>query len=169
MEKKINTKIESYLDDFKQNIKSWIEENENINFNAKSDLLKFIFDYDKLNLEKEDFSKRKRLKSNVPQYLRCMAKRANGEQCTRKKKPEFDYCGTHDKNRPHGIVSNDNIVHKDTKKVEVWIQDINGIVYYIDNNNNIYKTEDIMANITNPSIIAKYKKDSDGKYTYIND
>ena len=77
MEKKINTKIESYLDDFKQNIKSWIEENENINFNAKSELLKFIFDYNKLNLEKEDFSKRKRLKSNVPQYLRCMAKRAN--------------------------------------------------------------------------------------------
>lgn len=168
MEKKINNKIESYLDDFKQNIKSWIEENENINFNAKSDLLKFIFDYDKLNLEKEDFSKRKRLKSNVPQYLRCMAKRANGEQCTRKKKTEFEFCGTHDKNRPHGIVTNESVTYKDTKKIEVWLQDINGIVYYIDNNNNIYKTEDIMANITNPSIIAKYKKDSDGNYIYIN-
>lgn len=168
MEKKINTKIESYLDDFKQNIKSWIEENENINFNAKSDLLKFIFDYDKLNLEKEDFSKRKRVKSNVQQYLRCMAKRANGEQCTRKKKPDFDFCGTHDKNKPHGIITNDNEVHKDIKKVEVWIQDINGIIYYIDNNNNIYKTEDIMANITNPNIIAKYKIDNDGIYSYIN-
>ena len=168
MEKKINTKIECYLDDFKQNIKSWIEENENINFNAKSDLLKFIFDYDKLNLQKEDFSKRKRLKSNVPQYLRCMARRANGEQCTRKKKLEFDFCGTHDTNRPHGIVTNDNVLHKDTKKVEVWLQDINGIIYYIDNNNNIYKTEDIMANITNPSVIAKYKIDVDGNYIYNN-
>ncbi len=167
MEKKINTKIECYLDDFKQNIKTWIEENNDINFNAKSDLLKFIYDYDKLNLEKEDFNKRKRIKSNIPQYLRCMAKRANGEQCTRKKKFDNDYCGTHDKNRPHGEVSGQVISFKDTKKVEVWIQEINGIIYYIDNNNNIYKTEDILSNITNPSIISKYKIDDEGKYIYI--
>ena len=167
MEKKINIKIETYLDDFKQNIKTWIEENNDINFNAKSDLLKFIYDYDKLNLEKEDFNKRKRIKSNIPQYLRCMAKRANGEQCTRKKKCDNDYCGTHDKNRPHGEVSSEVILFKDTKKVEVWIQEINGIIYYIDNNNNIYKTDDILSNITNPSIIAKYKIDDEGKYIYI--
>lgn len=168
MEKKINNKIEDYLDEFKTKIKTWVEENDSISFHVKSDLLKFIYDYDKLNLEKDDFNKRKRLKSNVPHYLRCLAKRANGEQCTRKKKDENDYCGTHDKNRPHGIVNIDDINIKETKKVEVWVQDINGIVYYIDNNNNIYKTEDILSNITNPSIIAKYKIDENGNYIYVN-
>ena len=50
----------------------------------------------------------------------------------------------------------------------MWVQDINGIVYYIDNNNNIYKTEDILSNITNPAIIAKYKIDENGNYIYVN-
>ncbi len=168
MEKKINNKIESYIDDFKQSIKKCIEDNDDINFSVKSELLKFIFDYDKLNLEKEDFSKRKRLKSNVPHYLRCMAKRANGEQCTRKKKEDNDYCGTHDKNRPHGVVTNDTTYLKETKKIEVWLQDINGILYYIDNNNNIYKTEDILSNVINPVIISKYKINEDGNYIYVN-
>jgi len=168
MEKKINCRIEEYLDNFKQEIKDWLEKDSLINFNSKSDLLKFIFDYNKLNLEKEDFSKRKRLKSNVPHYLRCMAKRANGEQCTRRKKNNFEYCGTHDKNRPHGVVTSENVTVKNTKKVEVWIEEINGILYYIDNDNNIYKTEDIMSNMSNPNIIAKYEKDSNENYIYVN-
>ena len=107
MEKRVLTKISEYQDRFKADIKSWLEENEDINFDSKSDLLKFIYDYNGLTLEKEDFSKRKRVKSFVPHYLRCNAKRANGEQCTRKKKDDSCYCGTHDKNRPHGVIEND--------------------------------------------------------------
>ena len=86
MEKRISIKINDYLDDFKNHIKLWIEKNDNIEFSTKSDLLKYIYDFNNISLEKEDFSKRKRIKSNVPQYLRCTAKRANGEQCSRKKK-----------------------------------------------------------------------------------
>ena len=52
------------------------------------------------------------------------------------------------------------------KKVEIWIQEINGIVYYIDGKNNIYRTEDILCNSQNPSIIAKYVKE-DGIYKFI--
>ena len=156
MEKRIEEKISIFINEFKNDIKTKVEENQEIDFKVKSDLLKYIFDYTNLTLEKEDFTKRKRVKSCVPQYLRCMAKRANGEQCTRKKKEGFDYCGTHDANRPHGIVT--DIVDKfpNKEKREVWIQEINGIIYYIDNNNNIYKTEDIMSNNESPSIIGKY-------------
>jgi hypothetical protein len=45
-----------------------------------------------------------------------------------------------------------------TQKVEVCAQDIQGIVYYIDKNNNVYQAEDIISNKINPKIIAKYVK-----------
>ena len=163
MEKRIEQKISVFINEFKNDIKSKLENNDEIDYKVKSDLLKYIFDYSNLVLGKEDFTKRKRVKSCVPQYLRCMAKRASGEQCTRKKKEGFDYCGTHDKNRPHGIV-NDIIADVSNKeKREIWIQEINGIIYYIDNKNNIYKTEDILSNNESPSIIGKYYIE-DNKY-----
>ena len=168
MEKRVSSKINDYLDVFKQDIKSWMEENKNIDFKSKSDFLKFIYDYNTLTLEKDDFSKRKRIKSHVPHYLRCMAKRANGEQCTRKKKDDSCYCGTHDKNRPHGVVDKDDENDVKLKKMEVRLQDINGILYYIDKFNNIYKTDDIIENKVNPSIIAKYKIDDEGNYVILN-
>jgi hypothetical protein len=38
----------------------------------------------------------------------------------------------------------------------VVAEEIFGIVYYIDDANNVYKTEDIMQDKPNPDIIAKY-------------
>ena len=40
--------------------------------------------------------------------------------------------------------------------------------YYIDNNKNVYNSEDIMSNKTNPRIIAKYEKTitNDGNIKY---
>ena len=50
------------------------------------------------------------------------------------------------------------------KKVEVWIQEIHGINYYIDSNNNVYRPEDIITNKESPSVIAKWKLDQDNNY-----
>ena len=50
------------------------------------------------------------------------------------------------------------ILPKTHKKVQVWIQEIRGISYYIDNENNIYDHQDIVNNRLNPKIIAKYTK-----------
>ena len=157
MEKRINEKVDTYITELKNNIKGWVEKNDTIDFESKSSLLKFVFDFENIQLTKDDFTKRKRIKSIVPQYLRCTAKRANGEQCTRKKKDDSCYCGTHDKNRPHGIIDFKQNQHVSLKKLEVWLQEINGILYYIDNYNNIYKTQDILTNIINPDVIGRYK------------
>jgi hypothetical protein len=54
-------------------------------------------------------------------------------------------------------VQNDN-VKVSTQKIEVWAQDIQGIIYYLDKNMNVYSTEDIVSNKSNPKIIAKYTK-----------
>jgi hypothetical protein len=110
---------------------------------------------------KEDFMKRKRVKNSVHLADRCCAKRANCEQCTRRRKEGSEYCGTHLKGTPHGICKLDENEKPQGQKIEVWVQDIQGIVYYIDKNNNVYQTEDIYTNKSNPKVIAKYLKDGE--------
>jgi len=45
------------------------------------------------------------------------------------------------------------------QKVEVFAEEIMGIVYYIDKSNNVYKTEDVLEGKRNPRIVAKCIKD----------
>jgi hypothetical protein len=65
------------------------------------------------------------------------------------------------KGTPHGIIDNQEEVKVNTQKIEVWAQDIQGIVYYIDKFNNVYQAEDIVSNRINPKIIAKYVKNGE--------
>ena len=74
------------------------------------------------------------------------------------------YCGTHAKVTPHGIVDNQEETKITSQKIEVWVQDIQGIVYYIDKFNNVYQAEDIVSKKMNPKIIAKNVKTGD-KYS----
>ena len=161
MEKRLNKKIDTYISQFKEDIKEKVlqlglNENEEI-----SQIIQYMYDYEKLCLDKDDFLKRKRVKNVVNLFDRCCAKRANGEQCTRRKKEEDEYCGTHMKGTPHGIVANQEEPAVTNQKVEVWAQDIQGIIYYIDKANNVYQAEDIIINKVNPKIIAKYTKQGD--------
>lgn len=154
MEKRLNEKLDTYISKFKDDIKCKIIEINSIMNNEK--LIQYLLDYETLSLNKEDFIKRKRTKNVIILTSRCCAKRANGEQCTRRKKNDNEYCGTHLKGTPHGIVSVINNVKTNVSKVDVWAQDIHGIMYYIDNNNNVYQTEDVHKNKQNPKVIAKY-------------
>ena len=158
MERRINKRIESYISTFKDNIRDKVTE-IGITPEHSNPLLQYIYDYERLAIGKDDLLKRKRVKNVVPFFDRCCAKRANGEQCTRRKKDEDEYCGTHMKGTPHGIVEDETDENKlNTQKVDVWAQDIQGIVYYIDKASNVYQVEDIMQGKVNPKIIAKYVK-----------
>lgn len=131
-------------------------------------LTKFVYEYEKLKLTKEDFMKRKRVKNMVPIQQRCLAKRANGEQCTRKKKEGCDYCGTHTKGVPCSIMDDENDGDKpklNQQSVNIWVQNIKGIEYFIDGSQNVYKHEDVINNSTNPRIIAKYSKSETGAFS----
>jgi hypothetical protein len=160
METKLNKVIEIYTTSFKDDIKSKIA---NIGFDDSqkvAELLEYVYDYDRLCLSKTDFVKRKRIKNSIPASNRCNAKRANGEQCTRRRKDEYEFCGTHSKGTPHGLILEGSaIVENSMQKMDVFAEDIQGIVYYIDNFNNVYKTEDILANVQNPKIVAKVQTD----------
>ena len=161
MERKINKRIETYISTLKDELCNKVMSLDADIDTSKNQLIKYIYEYERLTLEKDDFVKRKRVKNIVPFFDRCCAKRANGEQCTRRKKEGDGYCGTHMKGTPHGIVDSQDEVKSTTQKIEVWVEDIQGIVYYIDKNSNVYQSEDIISNKANPKIIAKYVKTAD--------
>jgi hypothetical protein len=161
MEKRLNKKLESWITGFKDNIREKANQIGISKNDQTNQLIQYIYDYDRLTFGKEDFQKRKRVKNVVPFFDRCCAKRASNEQCTRRKKDGIEYCGTHMKGTPHGIIDNQNESKPNTQKIEVWAQDIQGIVYYIDKALNVYQAEDIVINKLNPKIIAKYVKNGD--------
>jgi hypothetical protein len=164
MEKRLNKKLESYITSFKDNIREKATQLGLTSDETSMQLLQYIYDYERISLNKEDFQKRKRVKNFVPIYDRCCAKRATNEQCTRRRKEGSEYCGTHMKGTPHGVMDSNEESKENTQKIEVWAQDIHGIVYYIDKHNNVYDTADIIKNRLNPKIIAKYVK-TDEQYS----
>lgn len=151
-------------------------------------LLQYVCDYEKCELTATDFEKRKRSKNNVPIHEQCIAKKADNSQCTRRKRQGSHFCGTHIKGTPHGfieegsvtettninvgsnkvnIVTSNVVSMSKTKKIEIWLEDINGIMHYIDNNFNVYDNEDIKRGAANPKVIYKYEKDYvNGKEIY---
>ena len=158
MERRLSKKLESHQLSFKNDIKEWVIKNlVGLHTDKVGELLTYVYDYPNISITKEDFQKRKRVKNTVPQFERCMAKRANGEQCTRRKKDGACFCGTHIKGTPHGIVDDSNESTKQVKKVEVWVQEIKGINYYIDAAKNVYLPEDIIANSKQPRIIGTWE------------
>ena len=160
MEKKIGNKTRVYFQNFKEDIRGFIESHLDIDNSDKANLLQFIYDYQPLEFTKQDFQKRKRVKNIVPFCDRCCALRANKEQCTRRRKDGSKFCGTHTKGIPHGEVDQIQSQPTHTKKT-VWAQDIKGIIYYIDDGNNVYDPQDVIENKINPKIIAKYKREGD--------
>ena len=164
MDKRIIKKIKDHNVQFKENIceKLVSDFSGKLNELDIQQFMKYIYDYEGVLLDKDDFSKRKRVKNVVHLSDRCVAKRANNEQCTRRRKKDCEYCGTHQKGTPHGIcqISNDQLTPSTYQK-QVWVQDIKGILYYIDSNFNVYQTEDVISNKVDPKIIAKYVKTGD--------
>jgi hypothetical protein len=155
--------IKKIIENEKQKKKKTIEHEEKSKMN---ELVEYIYEYERLILSKDDFAKRKRVKNAIPVSNRCHALRANGEQCTRQRKDNCEFCGTHSKGVPHGLLSqNGEPVPPITQKLEVIAEEIKGIVYYIDQFQNVYRTEDLLPNKQNPEIIAKCEKKNTGGYS----
>lgn len=177
MEKRLAKKLSDYIVDFKRDVSLRLQEfisqldettasmssiRESADYN---ELQKMIFEYPKIQITQDDFTKRKRVKNVVPNHDRCQATRANQQQCTRKKKKNQDYCGTHLKGVPNHIKVDDNEVPiLQQQKVNIWAQNIKGIEYFVDEKNQIYKHEDIISNINNPTIIATFTKSYDNSF-----
>lgn len=161
MEVKVSKKIDTYLSKFKLDIAKQINELQLTEQHNINELMTFIWDYQNLVISTEDITRKKRVKNTVPQFERCTAKRCSGEQCTRRRKDNDEFCGTHIKGTPHGVIVKNSNEDTSYKKVSVWIQEISGISYYIDNMYNVYNMEDIIQNKMNPRVIFKWKMEND--------
>lgn len=155
MERKLNTKTTAWISGFKKEIVSNIIKS-NGDKDVPPELLQFIYNYQNLVFTKLDLQKRTRVKNTVPYHDRCRALRANIEQCTRRKRVDKKFCGTHIKGTPHGEISDKPNAEENFKKVQVWAQDVSGIIRHLDGDGNVYDPQDIYQGITNPKIIAKY-------------
>lgn len=156
MEKRVIQKFNDNVAEFKKRLIDELRKDASIH-----DMIAMIQQIDPVQLERADFVKRRRTKNSVPSEERCIAKSAKNDQCTRRRKLGHTCCGTHSKGVPHGFISTEE---SRPQQKEVWAEDINGIIYYIDIDHNVYKTEDIMKNIVNPTIISRWSK-TDELYT----
>tara|TARA_Y100000590_G_C15526886_1_gene941608 strand:- start:499 stop:1014 length:516 start_codon:yes stop_codon:yes gene_type:complete len=162
VEERLNKKIEENFDTIKTNIINDLKSLEGL---IDVSIIENILKKYKINdITSDDLKKRKRIKNVVPYFDRCVGKKASGEQCTRRKKDNYDLCGTHIKGTPHGKIS-DNI--ENIRKITVFAKEIKGIVYYIDNSFNVYDTEDVYQNKQNPRIIAKYSISENNDYSLV--
>lgn len=154
----MNAQIEVYVAKFKTDVIDLHNNNK-----STEEIIEYIQSYPVLHLKKADLSN-ERVKAFIPPLERCVAKKSCSEQCTRRKK-KGNYCGTHSKGTPHGIIGNDNpLSYMSSHKITIWVQNIQGILYYIDAENNVYNTEDILKDVINPKIIAKCKQCNDVYY-----
>ena len=179
MEDKINSKIITIVNDFKTCVSNEITKTIGHLPTECEHIINIIQKYEYVPLTGSDFQKRLRATNSIPLSNRCCAKLANNKQCTRRTKLG-KFCGTHQKGIPNGLISentvqeqignNDNVPseknNNESKQVKIWKQDIRGILCYIDDNNNVYSTEDIMNNIKIPRVVAFWEK-IDEKYTIL--
>ena len=86
-----------------------------------------------------------------------MAYRSNGKKCVRKCCAGFEYCGTH---KP---VTGTTTQLPLTSAHTIFVEDIDGIAYYLDTYGNIFKAEDILRQSLTPKVIGQYVRRSDGR------
>ena len=166
MERAIKQKIEHFSLDFKHNIQLWLKEKQIIDSEGTDQthsFMQYIFDYETLVLDPDNFKKRKRIKNSIPNYERCCALRCDNDRCTRKKKKNGYFCGTHSKGTPYGTIEDIGKTNNVTK-ITIWLEEINGIHQYIDEHGKVYSTEDMNSGINPPRVISNWIKDANRKY-----
>lgn len=157
MNRRINKCIDNYFKLFKEDV---------CKAKTADEMKHKIVTYPPLIIKPTDYEKKQRVKNIVPLYERCKAYRANKLQCTRRRRDKENFCGTHAKGTPHGIV---DVTEEDNVMIteDVHIQEINGINYYIDDHNNVYDPQDVYQNKINPRRIHKYEE-KNGEYIILN-
>jgi hypothetical protein len=170
MDKRVNAIIEKYFAKFKDDIRDYMNtqiHDEKIHQGLRpcdiNQIIQFVYDYNRLVITPEEISpRRKRVSNVIPGMNRCSAKRASGEQCTRRRAKGCDFCGTHQNSTPNGQMTteeeNEQLMKLSNQQIEISAEDVDGIIYHVDTFNNVYNTEDILKGSDNPRIIGTFKK-----------
>ncbi len=105
---------------------------------------------------------------SIPQ---CCALSAGGVRCTRRvnKASDKGLCGTHMRGTPHGTIDSGQAAAtgapRGSSKIEVRVQDVGGINYYVDDAGNVYDPRDVVARSSRPRIVGHWEQGGDGRYS----
>jgi len=122
---------------------------------------KYELNYEELCGRYCELKNKKNKKKKLAKGIRCMAKKADGDQCTRRRRikdssgniihPEVDYCGKHIKSIKYGRVDDDE-KHKNTDEyIRTIRENLDGEYYLVDPlTNTVYS-----YNKENPILIGK--------------
>ena len=103
----------------------------------------------------------------------CCALSAGGVRCTRKVNRASDkgLCGTHMRGTPHGTIHSAETADGGgvesagtASKIEVRVQDVCGINYYIDDSGNVYDPRDVVGRSSRPRVVGHWLREDDGRY-----
>ena len=160
MEKRINLIAQNYVSKLKSDTMKYAK-SLSVDRDEKVDaILQFVCDYGRLVVAPEDFAKRQRIRHVVSPELRCNGKRGAGNQCTRRKQEGKEYCGTHAKicHEVTTVLESSSSASSLTETLEVWTEEINGILYYVDKTGLIYDASDIVCNKPSPTVLGRQMK-----------
>lgn len=168
MEQKINKIYSKHTDEYISFVLDNYKQKINDSAMSTTELKEILCSFKKLEITKSDLDKKTRVRNTISDNDRCNAMRANRTQCTRRRRDGSCFCGTHIKGAPNGTMpDSSNTESSNIQTIAIYTQEINGIYYYIDDNSNIYKSEDILNKILKPSIIGSYgTKQQDDKIVY---
>ena len=103
-------------------------------------------------------------KKTLDKCIQCMAKKADGEQCTRRRKtkdnngdiinPTSEYCGKHIKSRKYGRIDDDEKFKDKSKYIKTTRILIDGEYYLIDEHDRVFS-----YNKEHPILLGKKIKD----------
>jgi hypothetical protein len=118
--------------------------------------------------------KKKNNKTPLPKEIRCIGRKIDFSQCSRRKKGSSDFCGSHIKNLPNGKIGDDGACFRRTKQrrgrkrkdITLNVSNdslmttkkyINGDIYLMDEQNIVYTFKEdlpvILGILENGSII----------------
>lgn len=127
-----------------------------------SEITNYIATQDLICYEKDEIEKSRRIKKTISSNEQCNAIRIDGNRCTRRKKFDSSFCGTHLNCQfpmEEFIPPIDAICPIIDKIVSAI--DVHGIIYYIDQDLIVYKTEDVLKGVIDPKIIGHALKKDD--------
>jgi hypothetical protein len=93
--------------------------------------------------------KKSRARTKLPLDRVCTEMCLKGNRCTRSRQEGTDKCKTH--NKPKRDPVPDGMVRK-----VIWPELINGIWYFICNDQQVYNPEDVKLSLPNPAIIGRW-------------
>lgn len=120
----------------------------------------------------------KKSKKVLPSHERCIAcireidGDGNNVRCSRHRKSDALFCGTHIMSQPYGVVNEPNVEIEPTPapvSAAIRTCEISGIPYFIDDDHNVYHTTEMMKKMYQGGelarIVGRWSRDHVGAYS----